>query len=439
METIQDWLDKQRTETRHRSFIHTLLRTSDARYDSTGAALYSFDDGNASLGYHQQTSSINHPWRFFRDKTYRPRNMGGPFITTKAAIGLPGRKIWHLKRLAAGGWTSFEIIGDLFPHLDVQRLAKAVHEDNLRTTNMWLNDDALSPLDLNLLGEKIMLSVVPTSRAFDAVTALGEPISDGAVFGLPGRSLFTSGGPIYTGGDPGGEYLNWVFGVQPTTRDVEDFNTALSTYDKVITQYLKDADKLIRRRTKPVTMQEDVLVETNTNAFPYTVRGAGVSAFLANAGTCTITTRTTRKVWYAGAFKYHIPKALSSFERNLFEWHRAYGIIPDPADIWNLLPFTWLADWFTNGGDSIRHLFLQATEGATQIYGYVMCHSQVHKTYEWTGLLRIDNVLTPCTITAVVVKTIKQRVRVTPFGTNFTGVDLTPRQLALLAALGAAK
>jgi len=295
-----------------------------------------------------------------------------------------------------------------------------------------MTEDAMSIPDLQVLGEQIMLSLVPTGAAFDAVTALGEPISDGAIFGLPGRTLITKG-------DPGGEYLNWVFGVLPTTADVKAFNDALHTYDKIIKQYHRDADKLIRRKTKRFQLPEEVGTEVFTLQ-PLTAGGRAVNATLTANPRCTITTHVNREVWYAGAFKYHIPQDLSSFEKNLLDWDRAYNIIPDPADIWNLLPFTWLTDWFTNGGNAIRHLFLQSTEGATQIYGYVMCESKVQKTYVWQGSIRNSNGdLVACTLTAVVQKTIKQRIRVSPFGVHFTGVSLTPRQLAILAALGAAK
>lgn len=73
------------------------------------------------------------------------------------------------------------------------------------------------------------------------------------------------------------------------------------------------------------------------------------------------------------------------------------------------------------------------------MYGYVMCHTEVEKTYVWRGTLRENNADTPNSITAVVRKTIKQRARVSPFGVHFTGLDLTPKQLAILAALGIAK
>jgi hypothetical protein len=433
MDTIQDYIDDRDTVAKHRSFIHTNLRTLDARYNSNGSTVYEFSDDDSSLGFHQQTNSIDHPWQHYRRHARGlPRNMGGPFITTKLAVGLPSRKTWKLRRNFVSGAPAYLVEGDLFPHIIPYGLAKLVRQDKLRTSSVWTEPDAMSSLELRLLGEKIMLSLVPTSAAFDAVTALGEPISDGALFGLPGRSLLLNG-------DPGGEYLNTVFGIQPTARDIEDFNTALGSYDKVIKQYLKDANKLVRRKTKPYSIPEEV-TQSVSNTNPITAKGRTVtSTLLSGSGSCTIEKRINRKIWYAGAFRYHIPKSLSNFEKNLFEWQRAYKIIPDPADIWNLLPFTWLADWFTNGGDSLRHLFLQATEGATQWYGYVMCESVVKTTYTWTGLLYLSGTPTPCSITSVVVKTIKQRERVSPFGSAFTGVDLTPRQLAILAALGVAK
>jgi hypothetical protein len=130
---------------------------------------------------------------------------------------------------------------------------------------------------------------------------------------------------------------------------------------------------------------------------------------------------------------------MSTFETLLFDWDRAFHLAPSPSDAWELLPFSWLSDYFFNGGNAIRHLTLQSSEGAAQVYGYVMCQTEVTTSYVWTGLLREGDIPKPRSITAVVKKTIKQRARVSPFGVHFTGVDLTPRQLAILAALGIAK
>jgi len=435
--TIQDYLDNLRKTVKWRSSpdpdpIRTLTRT----WTSAGVPLTSVDSTNCGLGWHQQTSSINNRlWTFYRDTNWprdkRPRNLGGPFITTKLEVSLPGRKHWELTDLHTSSHLPVNsLVGDILPHLEIQRICRNIWLDTIRSDAAWTEDNALNTGELQVTGERLMLSVVPTSAAFNAVTAIGEPISDGAFFGLPGRNLLDS--------NPGGEYLNYQFGIAPTISDIKNFNTALNSYSAVIAQYHRDADKRIRRKTRAYSLPEVVTTSSFTTA-PVTSAGIGVSAGLQNSISGTITTRTNRKIWYAGQFEYHIPKNLSTFERLLFDWDRAYHLAPSPADVWELLPFSWLTDYFTNGGNSLRHLYLQLSEGAIQVYGYVMCHSEVEKTYVWNGQLRIDDVLVPHTITAVVKKTIKQRARVSPFGVNFTGVDLSPRQLAILAALGIAK
>jgi tetratricopeptide (TPR) repeat protein len=289
----------------------------------------------------------------------------------------------------------------------------------------------MSWTDLQIKGEQIMLSVVPTSAATNLFVNLAEPISDGMVFGLPGRALLD--------GNPGGEYLNTVFGILPTKQAIDDFNKATETYQKAIKQYRRDADKIVRRRAGPYKLPE-VIETVLINTPLVTPKGGSLSPLLMGPSpNCVRTKRINREVWYAGAFQYHIPKDLSSFENQILDWQRAYHILPSPSDIWELLPFSWLADWFTNGGNSLRHLFLQSSEGATQRYGYVMCKSTVETSWNWTGSVMVNNILQPYTTTAVVSKTIKQRSRVSPFGVHFTGVDFSPRQLAILAALGISK
>jgi len=384
------------------------------------------------MGWHQQTDSIYHPWNFYRLRKRRPRNMGGPFITTKLEVKLGGMNPVNLKRLGGGGtWVSRQYVGDLFPHIEPYKLAQAVKLGTLRTNAVWMSEDQMSWVNLQLLGEKIMLSVVPTSAATNLFVNVGEVVSDGMIFGLPGRGLLD--------GDPGGEYLNTVFGIIPTKQAIDDFNTAVDVYDKAIKQYRRDAGKIVRRRTKPFQLPEEVVTSTLSST-PTVANGRILSSLLVSGSvTSTQTTRINREVWYAGAFQYMIPRGLSAFEDQILDWQRVYHILPSPADLWQLLPFSWLADWFTNGGDSLRHLFLQSSEGATQVYGYAMCKTTVETTWTWSGSLLVDNVPKPHTLSAVVTKTIKQRCRVSPFGSLFTGVELTPRQLAILAALGVAK
>lgn len=436
VDSIQTEIDKGRMSVKWRSNpIDDPIRTIDKSWNTTGTPAWSFDDTNCSLGWHQQTSSINNrAWLNYQKANWpvdrRPRNMGGPFITTKLEVTLPGRKAWDLSRFSTSGVLIFAMKGDLLPSLEVQRLCKAIREGAIRSNAAWTEVNSLSSDELRVLGEKLMLSVVPTGAAFNAMTAIGEPIIDGALFGLPGRALLDS--------NPGGEFLNYQFAIAPLVSDIQDFNTALESYSKVISQYHRDADKRIRRRTRAYELPEVVTTSSNMTSC-VTSAGRGVSTSLQTTTSNTKTTRTKRKIWYSGEFEYHIPKDLSTFETLLLDWDRAYNLTPTPDDVWNLLPFSWLADYFTNGGNAVRHLYLQAAEGATQVYGYVMCQTEVETTYVWNGSFRMGAALVPSSVTAVVKKTIKQRERVSPFGFHFTGVDLTPRQLAILAALGISK
>lgn len=432
VDTIQDYVDRLGTATKWRSHQEEPLRTHDARYLQDGTPIYDWNDTDSALGWHQQTSSIEHAWGAIRrGHKKRPRNIGGPFITTKLEVTLPGRTKYYLSRNATSGWLSYLCEGDLLPHIDVHRICKAIYEDTIRLHSVWTEDNAMNSDDLRIKGEEIMLSLVPTSAAFDAVTAIGEPIADGAIFGLPGRSLIINH-------DPGGEYLNTVFAVQPTLQDLENLNKAFDTYTEVIKQYHRDADRLIRRRFKPIDLPE-VVTTSSFATNPVTAKGRALSANLCSNSTGTITKRINRKIWYSGAFMYHIPKDMSAFETYIYDFQRAFKIAPDPVDLWNLLPFSWLADYFTTGQNTLRHLFLQTAEGAVQVYGYVMCTTVVETTYKWQGMLRINNQPTFTTMTATVQKTIKQRSRVSPFGIHFTGLDLTQKQLFVLAALGIAK
>lgn len=275
-----------------------------------------------------------------------------------------------------------------------------------------------------------MLSVVPTSATANALVSVGELITEGKLFSAPGKALLDQ--------NPGGEFLNYQFGILPVVSDAKSFTEAASTFSETISQYRRDAGKVVRRKAGPYVLEESTSVRNYSNSL-ITPGRSTLSAFLVNSPKLTVTTKIKREIWYSGAFEYYIPEDMSRLEELIFEWNRVYGIVPDPADIWELLPFSWLADWFTNSGNALRHLFLQASEGATQRYGYAMCHSTVERLYEWSGRLCVAGTWRPATVSYTLTEDIKQRERVRPFGTTFTGHSLSPRELAILGALGIAK
>lgn len=278
-----------------------------------------------------------------------------------------------------------------------------------------------------------MLSVVPTSAAVDATVSLGELFLEGKFFSVPGTGL--------TKNDPGGEYLNYAFGIAPVLADVEGYNKTIKDFDKILTQWYKDADKVVRRKTKRFVTEEETTTTVRQDSATFAPMGINPLTYdlVGPNGKLTITTTIKREVWYSGAFKYYIPKEIDTLGKLILEYNRAYGVLPSPADVWEILPFSWLIDWFSNAGNAVRHAQLQSSEGATQIYGYVMCETQVEQTREWSGHVMVNGSPQPRSITNTILETIRQRERVSPFGVTLTGVDLSPRQLAILAALGVSK
>jgi hypothetical protein len=297
----------------------------------------------------------------------RPRDVGGPFFTRRVTLRHEGTYPHHrLESYWGSGKTNYFYEGIVFPSIEVRDIARSIYLNSLDKHAVWTSSNALSQTDLRKHGERLMLSVVPTSATANALVSVGELITEGKLFSAPGKALLDQ--------NPGGEFLNYQFGILPVVSDAKSFTEAASTFSETISQYRRDAGKVVRRKAGPYVLEESTSVRNYSNSL-ITPGRSTLSAFLVNSPKLTVTTKIKREIWYSGAFEYYIPEDMSRLEELIFEWNRVYGIVPDPADIWELLPFSWLADWFTNSGNALRHLFLQASEGATQRYGYAMCHS----------------------------------------------------------------
>ena len=109
------------------------------------------------------------------------------------------------------------------------------------------------------------------------------------------------------------------------------------------------------------------------------------------------------------------------------------GIELTPEVLWNLTPWSWAADWFANMGDVLSNVSDFANDGLVMHYGYMMETSHVTHTYDLHGH-GLNGVESPLTLTFENIQ--KQRIKASPFGFGLTWESFTPRQLAILAALG---
>jgi hypothetical protein len=235
----------------------------------------------------------------------------------------------------------------------------------------------------------------------------------------------------------GSEYLNAEFGWKPFISDIRKFSNAVRHADAVLAQYERDAGKQVRRsyHFPEQRIYDRSIVATSVGS----IWGPLNSNLLdgSSYGTVERVRETTRRQWFSGAFTYHLPTGYDSrskMARYALESKKLFGLSLTPETLWNLAPWSWAVDWFSNTGDVVSNLTDWATDGLVMRYGYLMEHSIVRDTYTHTGsgLIGLKNRVSPLTF---VIET-KIRKRANPFGFGVSWNGLSPFQLSIAAALG---
>lgn len=103
-----------------------------------------------------------------------------------------------------------------------------------------------------------------------------------------------------------------------------------------------------------------------------------------------------------------------------------------PEVLWELAPWSWAVDWFSNTGDVIHNISTLGYDGLVMEYGYMMTHTQYDRRVEATALVNGVSV----SARTVSRRETKRRTVATPYGFGIDDTTLSPRQLAILAALG---
>jgi hypothetical protein len=113
---------------------------------------------------------------------------------------------------------------------------------------------------------------------------------------------------------------------------------------------------------------------------------------------------------------------------------KLFGSALTPDLMWELTPWTWAIDWFSNAGDVLNNVTAFKLAGLVMRYGYIMEESIENRTYEMpsTGYSSLTGTLPPSSYTKIV----KRRRDANPFGFGLTWEGLSPTQLAITAALG---
>lgn len=102
--------------------------------------------------------------------------------------------------------------------------------------------------------------------------------------------------------------------------------------------------------------------------------------------------------------------------------------------VWELTPFSWLVDWVSNVGSFMKNVSYIGRDGLVLRYCYAM--------HSWEAEIRVENSVRIAQspglgpISGTWNSNAKLRIRATPYGFGLTLDSFTPKQWAILAALG---
>lgn len=300
-------------------------------------------------------------------------------------------------------------------------------------TSVWPALMHSSNAVLDAWGAKAIAMCKPTNSVADVAVALGEILKEGLP-SLPGAQTWKSRAKLSK--DAGGEYLNITFGWLPLVNEIRSVADAVSRADEILAQYERDSGKVVRRRLEFPLEESSVSQVLKTDATPY---GPLSSRFQQNEkkGTLIRTVEKSTRRWFSGAFTYYLPSGYDSRERQVRQAllaKKLLGLSLTPDTLWNLAPWSWAIDWFTNTGDVISNLTDMATDGLVLRYGYIMEHTLHKVTYTLEGHSYQMSSAHPAPMSFVTETKIRRKAN--PFGFGVTWSGLSPRQLAILAALG---
>jgi len=288
----------------------------------------------------------------------------------------------------------------------------------------------MSDASLDANGSTLYARATPTNPAFSLNRSLGELKKDGLP-DLVGMSVLKERTRYLK--DSGDEYLNAQFGWAPLVSDLRKFAQTVKGSNKVLRHHDRQMGHHHVRRRRSLPMSSTTTSYKGTN---------GILAPLAlNLGADVVAEKTDlQEIWFSGAFRYFVP-INDTLRGKMQYWesqaNHLLGTRPTPALVWQLAPWSWAVDWFSNVGDVMKNISALGHDSLVLQYGYAMCHTKrdyrMHMTrVAPSGGAAID-------VNRQHIYEIKQRRPATPYGFGVNLTSLSSSQLAIVAALGLSK
>ena len=289
----------------------------------------------------------------------------------------------------------------------------------------------LSDTQIKANGTTGIARSMPTNPTFSAGTALGELKRDGipTVIGMQTWKARTKDlreqaklieRKKADGKLASSEYLNYQFGWLPLLNDVRNFAYAVKNHRDILRDFKAGSGKNTR-------VSYNFNSSTRSEGYVRAVGSRNLGGTNMGSPQGTVSSKEETKARFTGCFTYHLPvgdSALGKAERFGAEADRLLGVRLTPEVLWNLTPWSWGVDWFTNTGDIIHNFSMMGHDSLVLKYGYSM-----HRRY-------YESIVSGGGATTTVLDDTYVRLPSSPyFGFGTTG-ELSATQSAILVALG---
>jgi len=307
---------------------------------------------------------------------------------------------------------------------------------------------------------------LPESRYGPAAIAATAPVNPASTFGQGFYETLLDGLPelgnlaeiwVDKAADfralAGSKYLSLEFDWLPFIGDIQSTVGALSHASSIIAQYQRDSGRIVRRNFR-FPVQHSVLehkvssggfVRAPNVFFGYEWGSGDSTTSVCGTGTSTVDlTTSVSQVWFKGAFSYFLQAGsdpLSKMSSYVSKAQHLSGLEMTPELLWQLAPWSWLVDWKTQIGNSIKNASNFQQDGLVIRWGYLMQETASEHTITayniptfGFGATTSNPVLYDPAITYVNID--RQRVQASPYGFGVDPGGFNPFQWSILGALG---
>jgi hypothetical protein len=239
------------------------------------------------------------------------------------------------------------------------------------------------------------------------------------------------------------DFLNTQFGWIPFVSDIQRFSYVFSNAAAMKGKLIAQNNKWFRRRwTREIT--EDRQLVASGDQIRVRPAGNTINQMCDNSpgpGRWKIERDLITTLSAVGSFKYYRPEFDASLPDHMSGWSgiqrdlTLYGARINPSNVYKATPWSWLLDWGTSVGDSIDHFNDAVLDGVVNRYTFVMQGQQ--RKLNFNQVINFRSGAVSMDWSRYILTKTRQPAG-SPFGFHLSG-NLTPRQLAILAALGLSK